>query len=1104
MHPVWRGCVAAIGFLACVAPCLAAPPCEGWIARLASVEGRVETRQGGSPIWERAVPEQRLCPGDSVRTDSRSRAVVSLRSNAALRLDSATSLTLPPADLPGSWLDLLRGAFHYLSHRPQSLRIRTPFVNAAVEGTEFMLAVEDARTLLTVFDGRVVASNADGSVAAGKGEGVVAEAGRAPRGHLPVRPRQAVQWALYYPPVVDARVAARGVVLSPEAREALEPYRRGDTAGALERLEGVAAHGRDAGFHALRAAFALALGRVREAEADIARALALDPGEAQAVALQSVVATVRGEDARALELASRSAELAPRSPVPRIALSYALQGAFRLEEALSSAREAVALSPDDALAWARVAELWLSLGELARALDAAREASARNPDLSRTQTVLGYAHLTRIEIEEAQAAFARAIALDQGDPLPRLGLGIARIRRGGLEAGRQEIEVAASLDPNSALIRSYLGKAYFEEHRDDVAQRELGIAKELDPKDPTPWLYDAIVKQFGNRPVEALADLRRSMELNGNRAVYRSSLLLDEDQAARSVSLARIYNDLGFDQAAQMEAARSLSLDPANASAHRFLSDAYMNRPRHEIARVSELLQAQLLQPVGNNPVQPEMAETSLNLASASWSPRTGLNELSSLYARDGPRLHAAGGAGSHGMWATELIAFGTSGPLSYSAGAFGYRTQGFRDGAELRHEVRNLFVQGEVSPDFNAQFEYRERFSRQGYLGLDWDPANASVDHSTIRQGLYRFGIHWKPSIDQDVVASVIQLGRNTSRNFPDPGNGIAIYENHGKAFDAQGRYLVRGNTWNATFGLGDYRSHALRFDRYLPLVGAMTTDVSDSDLRQRNWFAYADFQLPGRMSGTLGFSADQFLTDWAQIRSLHPKFGMRWEPFEGVFLRAAVLRAVKRQLISQQTLEPTEVAGFNQFFDDFNGSLSRLKAIGMDIASRHDLRAGAEVVDREVREPVTIGEFAPPIVERTARANLGWAPASSWAIAGELRREKYSGDQLAPAFARMTTLFFPVSARYFSPAGWVVRARVRTVAQSIEGHTERFSIADAGMSWRLPARRGEISIDANNVFGRRFRYQDRRVVMADPFKADAEYLPGRQLAFRVVLGFQ
>ena len=70
-------------------------------------------------------------------------------------------------------------------------------------------------------------------------------------------------------------------------------------------------------------------------------------------------------------------------------------------------------------------------------------------------------------------------------------------------------------------------------------------------------------------------------------------LLLDEDLAARSASIGRIYQDLGFQQLALVQGWKSVNTDPTNYSAHRFLADSYSVLPRHEIARVSELLQSQ-------------------------------------------------------------------------------------------------------------------------------------------------------------------------------------------------------------------------------------------------------------------------------------------------------------------------------------------------------------------------------------------------------------------------------------------------------------------------------------------------------------------------------
>ncbi|MDD3352350.1 hypothetical protein, partial [Zoogloea sp.] len=64
--------------------------------------------------------------------------------------------------------------------------------------------------------------------------------------------------------------------------------------------------------------------------------------------------------------------LDPASPAARLALSYAQQATRDLPAALESAREATRLADDNALAWARRAEL-----ELATADAAAGAASAR-------------------------------------------------------------------------------------------------------------------------------------------------------------------------------------------------------------------------------------------------------------------------------------------------------------------------------------------------------------------------------------------------------------------------------------------------------------------------------------------------------------------------------------------------------------------------------------------------------------------------------------------------------------------------------------------------------------------------------------------------------
>jgi hypothetical protein len=73
--------------------------------------------------------------------------------------------------------------------------------------------------------------------------------------------------------------------------------------------------------------------------------------------------------------------------------------------------------------------------------------------------------------------------------------------------------------------------------------------------------------------VEALHDLERAIVNNDNRAAYRSRLLLDQDLAARSAALGRIYSDLGFEQLGLVEGWKSVNTDPGDYSGHRLLAD---------------------------------------------------------------------------------------------------------------------------------------------------------------------------------------------------------------------------------------------------------------------------------------------------------------------------------------------------------------------------------------------------------------------------------------------------------------------------------------------------------------------------------------------------
>ena len=123
-----------------------------------------------------------------------------------------------PEDKP-SVVGLIEGAVYFFSRKPRILEVDTPFFDAAVEGTEFLVRVEPQRAQLTVFDGKITARNAQGELTVANGQSLAAEAGQAPAPSVLVRPRDAVQWALFYPiillPLADRSGAAAREIAGP-------------------------------------------------------------------------------------------------------------------------------------------------------------------------------------------------------------------------------------------------------------------------------------------------------------------------------------------------------------------------------------------------------------------------------------------------------------------------------------------------------------------------------------------------------------------------------------------------------------------------------------------------------------------------------------------------------------------------------------------------------------------------------------------------------------------------------------------------------------------------------------------------------------------------
>ncbi len=824
---IWRDAVLLVLLLGTILPAVAQTQgCDPPIARVISLQGVVKAQRANQAQWVPVVLDERLCAGDRLRTGESSRAALALSDETVTRIDQNTVIAFQPStDAKKTWLEILEGALHIITRDRNALRVITPFADAGIEGTEFLVSVSKSTASILVFEGQVVMESAAGSATAASGEQVSAGPGTPPVVTAVVRARDAVQWTLYFPPVVTTSAAS----LTP----------------AAQLTE--------------RASAALAVGRVDEALPLLEQALREDPANAGALALRAVIALTQDDRALARSLADQAVAAGPGLAAALIARSYVQQSDFELDGALQSLEAAVAAEPDNALARARLAEMWLAVGGVEQAVAAAELAVAADPDLSLPHSVLGFAHLARVDTQRAREAFGKAIELDSAAPLPRLGLGLALIREGDLTAGREQIEIAVILDPGNALVRSYIGKAYYEEKRDALAATQLGIAKELDPLDPTAYFYDAIRKQTVNRAVEALGDMQQSVALNDNRKVFRSRLLLDQDLAARSAAVGRIYRDLGFEELALREGWKAVATDPSDYSGHRLLADTYSSRQRHEVARVNELLQSQMLQPLNITPVQPQLGETNLFIQDTAGPAALAFNEFNPLFNRDQLAVQGSAVTGGNDTWGQDANVSGVWGRWSFSLGQYHFETDGFRPNNDLDQDTLNALVQFMLSERTTLLVEARSSERDQGDLALRFDADNFYPNlRQTEDSDRIRFGVRHSLSPRSDVLAVV---------TFDDLTFGTDLPPSFGNVTEADGytaelQQIFRADTWRLISGVrySDRDNDSVsQFSFEIPeppflIEGSESLSIA-ADMFSA--YLYSEVDLPGQVTLTLGGSA-------------------------------------------------------------------------------------------------------------------------------------------------------------------------------------------------------------------------------------------------------
>lgn len=917
--------------------------------RIVELQGRAEILPAGAQNWVLTGTNQVLRAHDRLRTGPNSRLCLRWSDQSLVPVGALSELEVLPPEPAGSesGLQLFRGILSFF-HReaPGRLRVITRGAVAGVEGTEFVVSVSGAEaaesTTLSVIDGKVRLANSQAGVSLTNGQQAVAVVGQAPTLTAGFVANNILQWAFYYPAVLDVR----DLPLTPEEQtrlaSSLEAYRSGDVLKALDQFP--AGPPRSPAETLYHAALLLSVGQVTPAETDLrAIATGADAGRLAplAGALQQLIGAVKRQD--------MGARPEPHTATELLAASYYEQSRAVREEsllrALEMARKATAQSPEFGFAWERVAELEFSFGRSGKAREALDRSLALAPRNAQGLALKGFVLAAQNKSRAATAAFDEALAVDSALGNAWLGRGLCRIRRDDLAGGREDLLVAAGLEPQRGVLRSYLGKAYAAQGDYPRGRKELELAQQLDPADPTAFLYSALVKQQYNRVNEAVKDLEKSEDLNDNRRVYRSALLLDQDRAVRSANLASIYRDAGMQDVSLREASRAVGYDYANYSAHLFLANSYneLRDPnqvnlRYETPSESEYLIANLLAP-----------------ASAGTMTRgTAQEDRFRLFQQNHLGVISTTEYLSRGAWNEVGAQYGIWENSAYSFEAHYRSDPGQRDNNDIEEMTLQLNVKQQITPRDMLYFQGSYYDAQGGDLFQYYDPASGSRTSrfKETQEPLLFLGYHheWCPGMHTLVLG-----GRfDDTLDYTNPEQGALVtavfggeisavrpilmnevYRNRLELYSAElqqiwetpGHTTVAGGLYQGgEFHITDLQDHPSE------LAGLFSEPAADQnfepDFQRTSIYAYHSWQIlePLLLVGGVSYDCVLFpenfrtvpLSDNEDIKAQwSPKVGLIWTPFRGTVLRGAYTRSLSGASLDQSfRLEPTQVAGFNQSF--------------------------------------------------------------------------------------------------------------------------------------------------------------------------------------------
>lgn len=291
-------------------------------------------------------------------------------------------------------------------------------------------------------------------------------------------------------------------------------------------------------------------------------ALALDPGNLDAMRIKGFAAQSRGDFEASLE---QFIEVKRRDPDSALA-SLDLGGAYYMLDDLDQAEKYLleAISRDAKLASAHnlLGQVRLHQDRPAEALDAIQTAIALNPSSPAYHVALGRAWTALEEPDKARAVFDEAIRIDPGIADATVERAMRSFRNGHEDRALEAFAIALLIAPRNAYILKQRAEMYAEEGKFDAAIADLTRVIEFEREKQTvghsAWVYEWRAKMYlrADEAEAAAADYRTALGL------YAKSL-----KPMYAVEYGTALRENGAKAAALEFFEAALSVNPNNAEA---------------------------------------------------------------------------------------------------------------------------------------------------------------------------------------------------------------------------------------------------------------------------------------------------------------------------------------------------------------------------------------------------------------------------------------------------------------------------------------------------------------------------------------------------------